>query len=47
MELPQIEVIGSQPLEAFIEEPQRAIARAVVGLGGQKTWLRRSPKAAP
>ncbi len=36
VQLPQVEVVGAQPLEAFIEKPERAIAGAVVGLGGKE-----------
>ena len=39
MELPKVEVIGAQAAQAVVEEAQRAVAGAVVGLGGEEDLL--------
>ena len=36
MKLPQVEVIGTRPLEALVEKVKRSVAGSVVGLRGQK-----------
>src|SRR6185436_1665443 len=39
MELPEVEVVGLQALEAALEQSQRAIAGPVIGLAGQEDFL--------
>jgi hypothetical protein len=36
VQLPQIQMVGAQSLEAFIKQPERAIASAIMGLGGKE-----------
>ena len=36
VQLPEVEVVGPQPPQALVEQPERAVAGAVVGLGGEE-----------
>ncbi len=36
VQLPQVEVIGAQPLEAVVEQAQRTVAAAIAGLRGEE-----------
>ena len=36
VQLPKVEMVGTQPLEALVEQPERAVAGAVMGLGGEE-----------
>ena len=47
VKLPEVEVIGTRSLETLVKQPERAVAGAVVGLGGQKNLAATLAERAP